>query len=179
MALTRQTAKKACKLQQYKCHSQHVLHTLTLGSIDTCVVETRTDLDLHADQCAIGSNALVFHDLVHSNLRTVSAALAYDNGLTGKSVVLFIHQAILISDLDHNLLSTMKLRPNHVTVNIVPRFLTEKLTLLTHSLIIPTDNIENPYVIPMTLHGVGINLNHFPRLSSRARNPLKTHTTSQ
>jgi hypothetical protein len=29
---------------------------------DTRVVETRTDLDSHADQCAIGSNALVFYD---------------------------------------------------------------------------------------------------------------------
>ena len=99
----------------------HALHTLTLGLIDTCVVKTRTDLDLHADQCAIGSNALVFHDFdrpinvtgydpngpVHSNLRTVSSALAYDNGLTGKSVILVVHQAILIPDLDHSLFTTM------------------------------------------------------------------------
>jgi hypothetical protein len=144
----------------------HVLHTLILGLIDTRVVKTRTNLDSHADQCAIDSNALVFHDFdrpinftvydpkgpVHSNLRTVSAALAYDNGLTGESVISVVHKAILILDLDHNLLSKIQLRLNDVTVNNVPRFLTEKPTLLTHSLIIPTDNIENPYVIPMTLY---------------------------
>ena len=105
--------------------------TLKLGLIETRVVETRTDLDLHADQCEIGSNALVFHDFdrpinvtgynpkgpEQSNLRTVYAALAYDNGLTGESD--------LIPDLDHNLLSTTQLRLNNVTVNDVPRFLTK------------------------------------------------------
>ncbi len=146
----------------------HALRTLTLGSIDTRVVETRTDLNSHADQCAIGSNALIFHDFVrpinvtgydpkgpvHNNLCTVSAALAYDDGLTGESVILVILQANLIPDLDHNLQLTMQLPLNDVTVNDVPRFLTEKPTLLTHSLVVPTDNIEHPYVIPMTLHGV-------------------------
>jgi hypothetical protein len=98
-----------------------LLRKLTLGLINTCVVETRKDLDSHADQCAIGSNALVFHDFdrpinvtgydpkgpVHSNLCTVTAALAYDDGLTGESAILVVHQAILIPDLYHNLLSTM------------------------------------------------------------------------
>ena len=54
-ALTRQSsAKKASKSRQRKCHLLHALHKLTLGSIDTCVIETRTYLD--SDQCAIGSN---------------------------------------------------------------------------------------------------------------------------
>jgi hypothetical protein len=123
---------------------------------------------LHADQCAIGSNALITHDFdqpinvtgynpqgpVNSNLRTVSAALAYDDATTGESVILVVHQAIYIPDLNHNLLSTMQLRLNDVTVNDVPRFLTEKPTPLTHALVIPTDNFDDPYVIPMSLHGI-------------------------
>jgi hypothetical protein len=49
----------------------------------------------------------------------------------------------------------MQLRLNDVTVNDVPRFLTEKPTPLTHALVIPTDNFDDPpYVIPMSLHGV-------------------------
>jgi hypothetical protein len=120
----------------------------------TRVVETRTDLDSHADQCAIGSNSLVIHDFdrpinvtgfdpngpVHNNLRTVSAAIAYDDALTGESVILVVHQAIYIPNLDHNLLSTMQLRLNDVIVNDVPRFLTDKPTPLTHTLVIPTDD---------------------------------------
>jgi hypothetical protein len=91
---------------------------------------------------------------VNSNLRTVSAALAYDDALTGESVILVVHQAIHIPDLSHNLLSTMQLRLNDVIVNDVPRFLTDKPTQLTHTLVIPTDNFDDPYVIPMSLHGV-------------------------
>ena len=60
----------------------------------------------------------------------------------------------MLPDLDHNLLSTIQLQLNDVTVNDVPRFFTEKPTRVTHSLVIPMHNIENPYVIPMTLHGV-------------------------
>jgi len=60
----------------------------------------------------------------------------------------------LIPDLAHNFLSTMQLRLNDVTVNDAPRFLTDDPTPLTHSLVIPTDECDKPYVIPMTLHGV-------------------------
>jgi hypothetical protein len=83
----------------------------------------------------------------------VSAALAYDDVTTGKSVILVVHQAIYIPDLNHNLLSTMQLRLNDVTVIDVPRFLTDKPTPLTHALVIPTDDFDDPYVIPMSLHG--------------------------
>ncbi|KAI2507229.1 hypothetical protein MHU86_7186 [Fragilaria crotonensis] len=48
----------------------------------------------------------------------------------------------------------MQLRLNDVIVNDVPRFLTENPTLLTHSLVVPTDDFDQPYVIPLTLHGV-------------------------
>jgi hypothetical protein len=43
-----------------------------------------------------------------------------------------------------------------VTVNDVPRFLTDKPTPLTHALVIPTDDFDDPYVIPMSLHGVSL-----------------------
>ena len=48
----------------------------------------------------------------------------------------------------------MQLRLNDVTVNDVPRFLTEQPTLLTHALVIPTNDFDDPYVIPLSLHGV-------------------------
>jgi hypothetical protein len=140
----------------------------TLDSIDIDVAKTRTDLDSHADQCAIGSNALVTHDFdlpinvsgcdpngpITRNLRTVTAALTKDNAMSSTSIILVVHQAILMPDLPHNLLSTMQLQLNDVTVNDVPRFLTDDPTPLTHSLLIPTADIDNPYVIPLTLFGV-------------------------
>jgi hypothetical protein len=40
------------------------------------------------------------------DLRTVTAALAYDYPITGETVILLIHQAIYIPEIGHNLLST-------------------------------------------------------------------------
>ncbi|KAI2506945.1 hypothetical protein MHU86_7441 [Fragilaria crotonensis] len=65
-----------------------------------------------------------------------------------------VHQAIHIPDIAHNLLSTMQLRLNDVLVNDVPRFLTDTVTDLTHSLVIPTDATDVPYVIPLSLRGI-------------------------
>ena len=124
----------------------------TLGAIDISAAETRTDLDSHADQCAIGNNALIVHDFdrpinvsgydpngpTQDNLRTVTAALAYDDAVSGETVILVVHQAIYLPNLSHNLLSTMQLRLNDVIVNDVPRFLTDKPTMHSHSLLIPT-----------------------------------------
>ncbi|KAI2488761.1 hypothetical protein MHU86_25815 [Fragilaria crotonensis] len=121
-----------------------------------------------SDACAVGSNCLVVHDYdrpinvsgynpsgsVAKDLKTVSAALAYDDPISGETVILMVHQAIHIPDIAHNLLSTMQLRLNDVIVNDVPRFLTDTVHDLTHSLAIPTDATDVPYVIPLSLRGV-------------------------
>lgn len=141
----------------------------TLGSLDVTVPnESRTDLDSHADQCAVRNNCLVVHDYdrpinvtgydpsgpIAKDLKTVSAALAYDDPLTGETVILMVHQAIHIPDLWHNLLSTMQVRLNDVIINETPRFLTDNATDLTHSLVIPTDEYDTPYVIPLSIQVV-------------------------
>jgi hypothetical protein len=107
---------------------------------DVTINENHTDLDSHANQCVVGDNTLIVHDYdkpvtvrgfdpngpVSSPLRTVSsAALAYDDSRTGEPVILVVHQAIYAPQMQHNLLSCMQLRLNDVTVNEVPKFLTE------------------------------------------------------
>ena len=132
------------------------------------VSESRTDLDSHADQCVVGRNALLVHDYdrpinvsgydptgpITSNLRTVSAALAYDDAATGQTVILVINQAIYIPTIHHNLLATMQVRLNDVKINDTPRFLTENPDELTHSIVIPMEESTDPYVIPLGLKGV-------------------------
>lgn len=80
------------------------------------IEESRTDLDSHANQCAVGHNSLIVHDYdrpitvsgynpagpIAKDLRTVSAALAYDPH-SGETVILMVHQAINILELGHNL----------------------------------------------------------------------------
>jgi Reverse transcriptase (RNA-dependent DNA polymerase) len=132
------------------------------------VSESQTDLDSHADQCAVGSNSLIVHDYerpinvsgydpngpVAEDLKTVSAALAYDDPVSGETVILLVHQAIYIPAITHNLLSTMQVRLNDVIVNDTPRFLTDTVTDHTHSIVIPVDNDVAAYVIPLSLQGV-------------------------
>jgi hypothetical protein len=139
-----------------------------LGLLEVNVQESHTDLDSHADQCAVGSNALIVHDYdkpinvsgynpngpVAENMKTVSAALAYDDPVSSETVILLVHQAIYIPSINHNLLSTMQVRLNDVRVNETPRFLTDNVTDQTHSIVIPMDDNDTPYVIPLSLQGV-------------------------
>lgn len=132
------------------------------------MTESQTDLDSHADQCAVGSNSLIVHDYerpinvsgydpngpVAADLKTVSAALAYDDPVSGETMILLVHQAIYIPTISHNLLSTMQVRLNDVIINDTPRFLTDTVTDHTHSIVIPMDDNEAPYVIPLSLQGV-------------------------
>jgi hypothetical protein len=93
--------------------------------LEVNVKESQTDLDSHADQCTVGSNTLIVHNYeepinvsgynpngpaVAEDLRTVLAALAYDNPVSGETVILLVHQAIYIPAIKHNLLSTMQVR---------------------------------------------------------------------
>ena len=130
--------------------------------------EAATDLDSHADQCAVGSSLLVVLDYdrpinvsgynpsgpVAMDIKTVSAALVYNDPVSGKTLILMVHQAVSIPDIPHNLLSTMQLRLNDVTINNVPRFLTDNVTDQTHSLVILIAESNTPYVIPLSIRGV-------------------------
>ena len=122
----------------------------------------------HADQCTVGSNSLIRHDYeqpinvsgynpngpIARDLQTVSAALAYDDSVSGETEILLVHQAIYIPELPHNLLSTMQVRLNDVIVNETPRFLADTVTDHTHCILVPTDEGDSPYVIPLSITGV-------------------------
>ncbi len=84
----------------------------------------------------------------------MSAALAYDNPVAGETDILLVHQAIYIPAIEQNLLSTMQARLKDEIVNITPRFLTDNVTDHTHSRVIPVDDGDVPYVIPISLKGV-------------------------
>ncbi len=83
--------------------------------------ETTLELDLHADTCVLGCNALVFLDyerptvvegydpsLGTKTYATVSGGLAYDDPMTSRVYHLVINQAIHIPHLDHHLLCPMQ-----------------------------------------------------------------------
>jgi hypothetical protein len=139
---------------------------MRLAAIATDDQESRTELDSHADTCVVGANDLLTHDYEvpmkvtgydksagHKVYKTVSAAVAYDDPITGTTIILHAHQAILIPQISHNLLCPMQLRINDVEVNDVPKFLVRHPTDRTHSIVIATDD-NNDLIIPLALAGV-------------------------
>ena len=127
--------------------------------------ETRSEMDSHTDTCVVGSNALIFHETMRyvtvapftDTLGTldhrpiVSAAIAHDDHETGEVIILACHQAILIEELDKNLLCPMQMRMNDVRINECPKFLTADPTDLSHAITFPN---EDGYTIPLSLNGV-------------------------
>jgi hypothetical protein len=69
-------------------------------------------------------------------------------------VLLIAHQSIFSPSLNHNLLSTMKMRLHDVIVNETPKFQSFKPTKLSHSISVRGDNVEDVLLIPLELHGV-------------------------
>jgi hypothetical protein len=85
-----------------------------------------------------------------SDAPVVSAALIYDDPVTGNAVLLVIHQAIYIKGKKHNLLCPMQMRWNGLTVNERPKHCTPTPTRGDHSITVPDGN----YLTPLSLHGI-------------------------
>ena len=132
--------------------------------------ETRAELDSHTDTCVVGKHALVVHDFdrpvnvtgydpsegtVAKGLRTVAAALAYDDPKSGETKIIMLNQAILIPHLDVHLLCPMQLRMNDVKLCEEPKFLVDNPNDLMHALSIPpSEGSGEGLHIPLSLHGV-------------------------
>jgi hypothetical protein len=109
---------------------------MSLGSVGQVKGVNMSDLESHADACVVGKEALIFNDFDREvtvsgydpsgetkSLRTATAALRYVIPETGQNMFLIVHQAISLPMLDHNLLSTIKIRLHDVFVNETPKFL--------------------------------------------------------
>ena len=110
------------------------------------------ELDSHANTCVLGKDALIFLDydqpimvkaydprLGSAECCTVSGAVAYDDPMTGRTLLLVINWAIHIPHLDHHLLCPMQCHVNDVTVNNMPKFLASDPTDQMHAL-----NLSDP-----------------------------------
>ncbi len=159
------------------------------------ISETTLELDLHADTCVLGRDALIFLDydrpaiiegydpsLGTKTYATVSRALAYDDPTTGKVYHLVINQAIHISHLDHHLLCPMQCRVNDVIVYNKPKFLMSYPTDHTYALTInDPDHPAQTVILPQALQGVTLLLNvRAPTLDKRNSDAFKRlHLTSE
>ena len=103
-----------------------VVRTSRVGSL-TFNNESNSELDSHADTSVQGKHAHIFMDhgkavnivgydkskgILANNMKTVSGAPAYDNPISGKTVIIVIHQAIYVPTMDCNLICPMQVRMN-------------------------------------------------------------------
>lgn len=131
--------------------------------------DSRTELDNHADTCVVGKHSLILNDFdrpvnvtgydesqgtVAHNMRTVTAAVAYDDPYTGKVVIIVIHQAILIPHLNVNLICPMQARVNDIGICDIPKFLAKNPTEHTHAVTFPKLKESDEFIIPLSLKGV-------------------------
>ena len=129
--------------------------------------EFTTEMDSHADTCVVGKGALILRDYerpvkvtgydgtgTETPFKTVSAAVAYDDPDTGRSIIIVIHQAIWIPQLLHNLLCPMQARMNDIEVDERPKFLTRLPSNQSHAITFRGDDGERDYTIPLSLQGV-------------------------
>jgi hypothetical protein len=135
---------------------------MRMGSVVRVEEGNRLDLDPHADCCVCGKEVLVFNyfdpevtftgwdpEGETQSLRILSAALGYTLPQSGKTVILTVHQRILIPTLNPNLLSTIQLRLNDATVNETLKFQSLNLTNLSHSISVRDENVDDVLVIPL------------------------------
>ena len=97
------------------------IRTMRVNTTNSACVETRTEIDSHADICVARDNMLLFQDFdrpvkvtgydkstgTKKNCRTVSAAVAYNSPNGGEVIIMAMHQAIYIPGMDHNLVCPM------------------------------------------------------------------------
>ena len=130
---------------------------------------TRTELDSHANTCAMGKIILVIQDFnypvnvsgygetkgsVHKASHAVSAVVAYDCPQSGETIMLIIHQAIQILSMHHNLLCPMQLCLNDKKISECPKFLTDhnELSDTSHAVVVTSE--DDIFNIPLDLHGI-------------------------
>ena len=132
--------------------------------------EYRSELDNHADTCVVGTKTdLLIHDYnrpfqVHGYdervgeieaCRTVSAVIAYDHTKSGDTYMLVLNQAILIPQMENNLLCPIKMRDNDVRVNDTSKFMIPTPMDNHHVILINgIDQDQQPINIPLSIKGV-------------------------
>jgi hypothetical protein len=112
-------------------------------------------LDSHADSCGVNEVARIleysgqvaevsgFSDTMEPlrDIPIIKAAFAYDEPLTGDTVILIVNQALYFgSHLSHMLFNPNQLRSHGVTVEDVPRHLSSKSS---HSIIVNEEKFQH------------------------------------
>ena len=131
-------------------------------------VESRTELDSHANMPVVGKHAYIIAetgkkvdvspftpDYKPLTVPLVDATVKYDNPYDGKTYILVLRNALYVPLMDHNLIPPFMLREMGVTVNDVPKIHKEDPTVDDHAITFA----ETGFRIPLSLWGI---FSYFP-----------------
>ena len=141
------------------CHfNMSALSQMPNISLSSC----RAEFDSHADTCGVNDTARVLSYtgkvvqvsaysptvMKLENIPIVSAALAYDDALTGETFIIIINQALYFGQhLENILLNPNQFRVNGIQVEDAPKHLTQGNS--SHSIVFPEEKVT----VPLTMHG--------------------------
>ena len=132
--------------------------------------ECRCELDNHADTCMVGTKTdLLINDYeipvqLHGYDKgvgemeacyMVSSVIAYDHPESGDMYILVLRQAILIPQMENNLLCPLQMKDNDVRVNDEPKFMVPTPKDNYHAIVINgIDQDQQPINTPLYTKGV-------------------------
>ena len=118
-------------------------------------VESRTELDSHANMPVVGKHAYIMAetgkkvdvlpftpDYKLLTVPLVDATVKYDNPYDGKTYILVLHNALHVPSMDHNLIPPFMLREMGVTVNDVLKIHKEDPTVDDHAITFAETDLE-------------------------------------
>ena len=131
-------------------------------------IETRTDLDSHANMPVVGGNAYILSnhnrsvevspytpDYEPMKIPMVDAAVKYESPFDGKPHILVVLNALHVPSMDNNLLPPFMLRENGIEVRDTPKIQMEQPTEADHAITFPETGLR----IPLSLWGT---FSYFP-----------------
>lgn len=142
--------------------ASHIAHHIAM--MQTGDVESRTELDSHADSAVVGRNALILGGPqktvsvsgftkslgIRKKVPIVNAAVLYTCDITGQTSILILHNALHFEEMESNLIPPFLMREAGLVVNECPKFQATKPTLLHHSVFCPQATVR----MTLQLHGI-------------------------
>ena len=145
--------------------NSHIYHKI-VASMEVDIetdVQSRTELDSHANMPVVGREALVVEqsgrtvevspftpDYKPIKVEVVNAIIQYDSPLDGKEYILVIQNALQVPSMSNNLIPPFIMRENGIMVNECAKIHCEDPTRHDHAIIFKGYDL----CIPLRLHGV-------------------------
>ena len=126
-------------------------------------VESRTEIDSHANMQVVGNHSYIIAetgkkvdvspstpDYKPLTVPLVDATVKYDNPYNRETYILELRNALYVPSMDHNLIPPFMQRENGVTVNDVPKIHKDDPAVDDHAITF----VETGFRIPLSLWGI-------------------------